>query len=218
MAGRVRVNGQPAMKSGSTVRAGAEIEIVGEKQKYAGRAGLKLQGALEEFNLNAEHAICLDIGSSTGGFTDCLLQHGAQRVYAVDVNTAQLDFRLQRDPRVVAIKKNARYLKPNDIAEAADLVTADVSFISVAKILGAAAALTKSGASFLILVKPQFELPKRDVKNGGVVTDPALHERAIALVRTAAERAGLEILGVRPSRLAGAEGNQEFFLHARRTG
>jgi 23S rRNA (cytidine1920-2'-O)/16S rRNA (cytidine1409-2'-O)-methyltransferase len=218
MAGRVRVNGQQAMKPGTAIRADADIQMIGEKQKYASRAGRKLEGALEDFRISADGAICLDIGASNGGFTDCLLRRGARRVYAVDVNTAQLDFQLQHDSRVIAIKKNARYLKPNDITEAVDFVTIDVSFISVAKILDAATALAKPGATFLILVKPQFELPKRDVKAGGVVTDPALHERAIAGVRTAAERAGLEILGVKPSRLAGAEGNQEFFLHARRAG
>lgn len=216
MAGHVRVNGQPATKPGSMFAADLQIDIVGEKQKYASRAGLKLEGALEDFNVGVDHAVCLDIGASTGGFTDCLLQQGAKRVHAVDVNTAQLDFRLQRDKRVVAIKKNARYLKLNDIPEAADLITIDVSFISVAKILGPVATLAKPGGTFLILVKPQFELPKCNVKEGGVVTDPALHEHAIAGVRAAAERAGLEILGVRRSRLAGAEGNQEFFLHARR--
>jgi 23S rRNA (cytidine1920-2'-O)/16S rRNA (cytidine1409-2'-O)-methyltransferase len=216
MAGEIRVNGRPANKQGEMFAADAKIEITGERQKYASRAGLKLEGALEDFRVNPEGLVCLDIGASTGGFTDCLLQRDASRVYAVDVNMAQLDWKLHRDTRVVAIRKNARYLKPNDIPESADLVAIDVSFISVAKILAAAMALAKPGASLLILVKPQFELPKRFVGKGGIVSDPALHERAIAAVRGAAERADLEIIGMKPSRLAGAEGNQEFFLHARR--
>jgi 23S rRNA (cytidine1920-2'-O)/16S rRNA (cytidine1409-2'-O)-methyltransferase len=216
MAGNIRVNGQPATKPGAMIAADARIEISGERQKYASRAGRKLEGALEDFGVNVDGCVCLDLGASTGGFTDCLLQRGARRVYAVDVNTAQLDWKLQRDPRVIAVRKNARYLKSADIPEAADLVTIDVSFISSAKIIPAVAPLAKFGGAFLILVKPQFELPKSSVGKGGVVSDPELHQRAIVSVRAAAERAGLEIHGIKPSRLAGAEGNQEFFLHARR--
>ena len=159
--------------------------------------------------------VCLDVGASNGGFTDCLLQGGAQRVYAVDVNTAQLDWKLQRDARVILIKKNARFLKPGDVAEKAEMVTMDVSFISLTKLIGAAAAMAKRGAPFLILVKPQFELPKAMVGKGGIVRDAALHERAITSVRGAAEKAGLEVLSIRPSRVTGKEGNQEYFLHAR---
>jgi 23S rRNA (cytidine1920-2'-O)/16S rRNA (cytidine1409-2'-O)-methyltransferase len=216
MAGEICVDGRSVTKPGAMIPANAKIEILHIGEKYASRAGMKLEGALEDFHIPAEGCICLDVGASTGGFTDCLLQHGARRVYAVDVNTAQLDWKLQRDSRLVAIKKNARYLKPNDIPEPADLVTVDVSFISAAKIIPAVAALGKPGALFLILVKPQFELPKNLVGKGGIVRDPHLHESAIAGVRTAAERAGLEFCSVKPSHLAGAQGNQEFFLHARR--
>ena len=216
MAGEVRINGRPRLKPGEMIPADASLEFSGTKQKYASRAGLKLEGALEDFAISAAGCICLDIGASTGGFTDCLLQHGAKRVYAVDVNTAQLDWKLRHDPRVVAIKKNARYLTPKDIPETADCVTIDVSFISLTKILPAAAAMAKPGATFLILVKPQFELPRSEIGKGGIVSDPALHDRAVMLVRAAAERTGLEILGVKPSGLVGAEGNQEFFIHARR--
>ena len=218
MAGEIRVDEQLATKPGAMCSWDVRIEFAGRRQRYVSRAGLKLEGALEEFGVNPKNRVCLDVGASTGGFTDCLLQRGAQRVYSVDVNTAQLDWRLQGEERVVAVKKNARYLRPNDIPEAVDLVTVDVSFISVSKILPAITSVAQRGAIFLILIKPQFELEKRFVEKGGVVTDPALHERAIACVRTAAQLAGLEILGVKPSRLAGAEGNQEFFLGARRTG
>lgn len=216
MAGEIRVNGKRAVKHGEMFAADAKIEIAHERRKYASRAGLKLEGALGDFGVDVEGLTCLDIGASTGGFTDCLLQHGASRVYAVDVNTAQLDWKLQRDTRVVAMRKNARYLKTTDIPETVDLVTIDVSFISVSKLISAAATLAKRGGSFLILIKPQFELPKRLVCKGGVVRDPALHERTISFVRDAVERADLEIIGVKPSRLAGAEGNREFFLHAQR--
>jgi len=218
MAGKVRVNEQRAEKPGEMIAADARIEIIGTELKYASRAGLKLEGALEDFSVDVRDFVCLDVGASHGGFTDCLLQHGARRVYAVDVNTKQLDWKLQHDVRVIALEKNARYLKSDDIGEPVDLVAMDVSFISVAKLIGAAAAIAKSDAAFLILVKPQFELPKSLVATGGIVRDVALHERAIAGVRAAAEKAGLTILSVRPSRLAGAEGNQEYFLHARLPG
>jgi 23S rRNA (cytidine1920-2'-O)/16S rRNA (cytidine1409-2'-O)-methyltransferase len=177
---------------------------------------LKLEGALEDFGIDAVGKICLDIGASTGGFTDCLLQHGARRVYAVDVTPQQMAWRLAQDPRVTQIKANARNLRPEQIPEAADLVTMDVSFISVAKVLPAVVAAAGSEAEYLILVKPQFELDRGDVGRGGIVREASLHERAIERVRAAAEAAGLRVEGVRPSRLTGAEGNQEFFLHARK--
>jgi 23S rRNA (cytidine1920-2'-O)/16S rRNA (cytidine1409-2'-O)-methyltransferase len=216
MAGQVRLDGRTAQKPSEAVAADAKVEITGSDAKYASRAGLKLEGALADFAVEARGSICLDVGASNGGFTDCLLQHGARRVYAVDVNTAQLDWKLQRDERVHAIKKNARFLKPADIPESPTVITVDVSFISVTKILPALAAMAPPRAIFLILVKPQFELEKKLIGKGGIVRDPQLHERAITSVRAAAEKAGLEILSVQPSRVAGAEGNQEYFLHARR--
>jgi len=215
MAGKVRIDEQLARKSGQLVAAAARIEITDAASKYASRAGVKLEGALEDFDLDVHGLVCLDVGASNGGFTDCLLQRGAKCVYAVDVNTAQLDWKLHRDTRVVAIEKNARYLQPTEIAEKVDFVTVDVSFISVAKLIEAVTTIAKRGATFLILVKPQFELPKSLVGEGGIVRDAALHERAIATVRSSAEKARLEILGIRPSRVAGKEGNQEHFLHAR---
>jgi 23S rRNA (cytidine1920-2'-O)/16S rRNA (cytidine1409-2'-O)-methyltransferase len=218
LAGQVRVNGERMDKPGTKVPADAQVEIVGETLRYASRGGLKLEGALEEFSVSPEGRICLDIGSSTGGFTDCLLQRDAQKVYAVDVTASQLDWKLQREPRVTLLEKNARYLKPEDIPVQAGLVTVDVSFISLRKILPAIVPLAAPGAEFIILIKPQFELEKRAVGKGGIVRDPALHQKAIESVREASAKAGLEIRGVRPSRVPGAEGNQEFFLHARRAG
>jgi 23S rRNA (cytidine1920-2'-O)/16S rRNA (cytidine1409-2'-O)-methyltransferase len=218
LAGHIRLNGQPATKPGTLAALDSNIEISGEPLRYSSRGGLKLEGALEDFQLAPADKTCLDVGSSTGGFTDCLLQHGARRIYAVDVNTRQLDWKLQRDPRVIRKEANARSLSRDSLGEPVDFVTVDVSFISVSKILPALFPLANPGAEFLILVKPQFELDRRSVGKGGIVRDPALHQRAIDSVKSAAAAAGLEVLGVKPSRITGAEGNVEFFLHARRSG
>jgi 23S rRNA (cytidine1920-2'-O)/16S rRNA (cytidine1409-2'-O)-methyltransferase len=216
LAGHVRVNGATATKAGTQVAENARVEVTGEANRYASRGGVKLEGALEDFGVSADGKTCLDVGSSTGGFTDCLLQHGASKVYAVDVTIDQLDWKLRRDERVAPVECNARYLRPEDIGERVEVVAVDVSFISVSKILPAVAAVAAGGADFLILIKPQFELEKREVGKGGIVRDAALHQKAIERVVGAAGAAGLDILGVKPSRLPGAEGNQEFFLHARR--
>jgi 23S rRNA (cytidine1920-2'-O)/16S rRNA (cytidine1409-2'-O)-methyltransferase len=216
LAGEVRVNNIAVQKAGMPVSIDARIEVKSRQLKYASRGGLKLEGALEDFSVNPAGLICLDAGASTGGFTDCLLQQGAARVYAVDVNIAQLAWKLQQDPRVVVIERNARELKPADIPEQVDLVVADVSFISVCKILPPASACAKPGANFLILIKPQFELRREDVGPGGIVEDVRLHDKAIASVRKCAEVSGLTCINVLPSRLTGAEGNQEYFLHARK--
>lgn len=218
LAGQVRVDGQPAGKPGTQIARDAKVKVIGEGLRYVSRGGLKLEGALEDFQLSPTENICVDIGSSTGGFTDCLLQHSASKVYAVDVTIDQLDWKLRQDSRVVAIERNARYLAPRDIPDPPDFVTLDVSFISAGKVLPAVAQTARAGAVFLILVKPQFELEKREVGKGGIVRDAFLHEKAIRRVSEAAAQCGLEILGVRPSRLPGAEGNREFFLHARKRG
>ncbi len=216
LAGEIEVDGARAEKAGANVAETAGIAVNSRLQKYVSRGGFKLEGALEDFEVSAEGLVCLDVGSSTGGFTDCLLQHGATRVYAVDVNTDQLAWKLHQDGRVARIKKNARELTREDVGESVDLVVADVSFISVKKVLPGACACAKNGAHFLILIKPQFELEREDVGKGGIVRDPELHKAAIASVRNAAESLGLEVLGIAPSRLAGAEGNQEYFLHGRK--
>jgi 23S rRNA (cytidine1920-2'-O)/16S rRNA (cytidine1409-2'-O)-methyltransferase len=218
LAGNVLVNGQKMEKPGTQVATDARLEITGEILRYASRGGLKLEGALEDFDVTPQNKICLDVGSSTGGFTDCLLQHGAQKVFAVDVSADQLDWKLRKDERVVTIERNARYLRADDIAEPATLVTMDVSFISATKVLPAIVPVAAPLADFLILIKPQFELEKRDVGKGGIVRDAALHQRAIDRVTATAMELTLEIVGVRPSRLMGTEGNQEFFLHARERG
>lgn len=216
LAGQVQVNGQKIEKPGTQVYSDARIELKGPIQRYASRGGLKLEGALQDFGVTPLGKTCLDVGSSTGGFTDCLLQSGAQKVYAVDVTVHQLDWKLSQDKRVVTIERNARFLRPEEIAESVALVTMDVSFISATNVLPPAAATASPGADFLILIKPQFELKREEVGKGGIVRDALLHQKAIDRVVAAASQLGLAILGVRPSRLTGAEGNQEFFLHARR--
>jgi 23S rRNA (cytidine1920-2'-O)/16S rRNA (cytidine1409-2'-O)-methyltransferase len=216
LAGEVRVNDVVARKAGTPVATDGRLDVKSRHLKYASRAGLKLEGALQDFSIDPANLICLDIGASTGGFTDCLLQQGAAKVFAVDVNIAQLAWKLRQDHRVSAVERNARELSANDIPEPIDLVVADVSFISVGKILGPAFSCAKSGAQFLILIKPQFELPRADIGSGGIVDDVRLHEKAITVVKRSAEATGLTCINVCPSRLTGAEGNQEFFLHARK--
>jgi 23S rRNA (cytidine1920-2'-O)/16S rRNA (cytidine1409-2'-O)-methyltransferase len=216
LAGEIEVDGRKVEKAGVNVGDSARIEVHSRLQKYVSRGGFKLEGALGDFPVSVQGRVCLDVGASTGGFTDCLLQNGAKRVYAVDVNTDQLAWKLRDDPRVVRVKKNARELTTADIPEEAGLVVADVAFISVKKILSGAYVCGASGADFLILIKPQFELEREDVGKGGIVRDPELHDVAIKSVREAANALGMTVLGVAPSKLPGAEGNQEYFLHARK--
>jgi 23S rRNA (cytidine1920-2'-O)/16S rRNA (cytidine1409-2'-O)-methyltransferase len=216
LAGEVHVNGERGGKAGMPVAENARIEVTSRAQKFVSRGGMKLEGALEDFGVDPKGCLCLDIGSSNGGFTDCLLQHGAARVYAVDVNVDQLDWKLQQDPRVIRIERNARELRREDISEIVSIVVADVSFISVGKVIAPANVVAESGANFLILIKPQFELRRDEIASGGIVKDEKLHEKAILGVRDAVDAIGLECIGVRPSRLLGAEGNQEYFLHARK--
>ena len=215
LAGTVLVNGQKMDKPGTQVANDARIEIIGEALPYVSRGGLKLEGALEDFQVSPLGKVCLDVGSSTGGFTDCLLQNGALRVFAVDVSADQLDWKLRQDTRVTSIERNARYLRADDIPEAPAVITMDVSFISVAKVLPATVPVVAPGADFLILIKPQFELEKGEIGKGGIVRDAALHQKAIDRVQSAASACSLELLGISPSRVPGTEGNQEFFLHAR---
>ncbi|MFZ3331643.1 MAG: TlyA family RNA methyltransferase [Candidatus Acidiferrales bacterium] len=215
LAGSVLVNGQKIEKPGTQIATDARIEIIGEALPYVSRGGLKLEGALEDFQVSPLGKICLDVGSSTGGFTDCLLQNGALRVFAVDVSADQLHWKLRQDSRVIAIERNARYLRVEEVPEQPAVITMDVSFISVAKVLPAVVPVAAPGADFVILIKPQFELEKGEIGKGGIVRDAALHQKAIDKVQSAAAACSLELLGITPSRVPGTEGNQEFFLHAR---
>lgn len=184
--------------------------------RYVGRGGLKLEGALDGFGINPRDAVCLDLGASTGGFTDCLLQRGARRVYAVDVGYGLLDYALQQDPRVINLERtHAGDLDRALIPEAIDLLVADISFNSLTRLLAPAVALLASGARVVLLVKPQFEAPAADVGAGGVVDDPAVQQAACDAVAAAVAALGLTVEGIEPSPITGAKGNVEFLLAAR---
>ena len=216
LAGEVRVDGKREDKAGLAVSSDAKIAIASRHPKYVSRGGFKLEGALKDFSLHPTGLVCLDVGSSHGGFTDCLLQQGAARVYAVDVNVEQLDWKLRQDTRVVAVEKNARELERQDIPELADLAVVDVSFISVEKVIEPAARLTKPSSLFLILIKPQFELRRKQVGAGGIVKSKRLREKAVLSVSKHMKSLGFKFLKVRPSKVSGVEGNQEYFLCARK--
>ncbi|MDE3196368.1 MAG: TlyA family RNA methyltransferase [Acidobacteriota bacterium] len=216
MAGEVLLNGQKAAKAGQAVPEGAHIELLA-KLRYVSRGGLKLEGALRAFQIDVAGAVCADFGASTGGFTDCLLQAGAAKVYAIDVGAGQLDWRLRNDPRVIVREGvNARYLEPEDLGEPVDLAVCDVSFISATRIVPAMLRVLKPEAGRLVvLVKPQFEVGRGQVGKGGIVRDPALHEDACAKVRKMVEQSGF-VTDIMDSPITGAEGNKEFLLYARR--
>jgi 23S rRNA (cytidine1920-2'-O)/16S rRNA (cytidine1409-2'-O)-methyltransferase len=214
LAGQVLVNGQKLDKAGQTIAADARIELLAAP-RYVGRGGLKLEAALDHFNIEASGKICLDIGSSTGGFTDCLLQRGAARVYAIDVGTGQLDWKLRNHQRVVVREQvNARYLSREHVPEPISLAVCDVSFISVTLILPVLPDLLAENAEMVILVKPQFELEREQIGKGGIVRDPELHRQACRKVEDAIQRLGFRT-DIIPSPVLGAEGNQEFLLYAR---
>ena len=214
LAGQVLVNGQKIDKAGRAVAEDARVELLAQP-RYVSRGGMKLEAALQHFGIQVAGKVCVDIGSSTGGFTDCLLQHGAARVYAIDVGTSQLDWKLRSDPRVVVREQvNARYLTRQHIPEKFDIAVCDVSFISVTMILPALAALLGGGAEMVILVKPQFELERRQVGRGGIIRDPELHRAACRRVEDAVRALGFNTSLI-PSPILGAEGNQEFLLYAR---
>jgi 23S rRNA (cytidine1920-2'-O)/16S rRNA (cytidine1409-2'-O)-methyltransferase len=214
LAGQVLINGQKAGKAGQTVDVNSRIEVLAAP-RFVSRGGFKLEAALEHFAIAVEARICLDVGSSTGGFTDCLLQRGAKRVYAFDVGTNQLDWKLRNDPRVISREQvNARYLSPADIPEPVDLAVCDVSFISITMILPVLPSLLTPDGEIVILVKPQFEVERSQVGKGGIVRDPVLHQSACRRVEHAAAALGYRS-DIIPSPLPGAEGNQEFLLYAR---
>jgi len=218
MAGRVSVDGRPATKSGTRVREGAAV-VVSPGPANVGRGALKLEGALDSLGLDPAGAVAVDVGASTGGFTETLLARGAARVYAVDVGRGQLHERLRGDPRVVARERtNARSLSPREVPEPCRLATIDVSFISLTRILPALRSVLAEGAEVMALVKPQFEVGRAQVGRGGLVRKPALHLAALRRVAEAAQELGYAVRGACPSPIAGAEGNREFFLHLRRDG
>ncbi len=214
LAGRVRVNGQVVSKAGAPVAADAEIALTEPDHPYVGRGGVKLAGALDAFGIDPAGRLALDVGASTGGFTDVLLRRGAARVVALDVGHNQLDWRLRSDPRVdVREGVNARALSAADVPEPVGLVTIDVSFISLRHILPAIRPLVTDDADIVALVKPQFEAGRERVGAGGLVTDPAVQQAAVEGIAAAAEAAGFRRVASAPSAITGATGNQEFFLH-----
>lgn len=216
LAGEVLVNEQKITKAGQQVAPDAPIRVLAEPPKYVSRAGFKLEGAFDQFGITVEGQICLDIGASTGGFTDCLLQHGAAKVYAIDAGTAQLHWKIRSDPRVIVREKcNARYLDAETLPEPVTFFCCDVSFISVTLIMPALPPFLSEGAEAVVLAKPQFEVERGQVGKGGIVTDPALHAAVVDKVSGALAGLGFAEIRTAPSPVRGAEGNQEFLVYGR---
>lgn len=216
MAGQVKLGDRILSKSSIMVEPSADLSVLAGP-KYVGRGGLKLEGVLDHFAINPAGLTALDIGASTGGFTDCLLQRGARKVYAIDVGHGQLAWKIRNDPRVVVRENlNARNLSAADIPERIDLCVIDVSFISLTLILPNAFDLITPTGMVLALIKPQFELQAADVGRGGIVSDPLLHEKAQRKIQEFVEGRGHVVIGIAPSPITGADGNQEFFLCARK--
>jgi 23S rRNA (cytidine1920-2'-O)/16S rRNA (cytidine1409-2'-O)-methyltransferase len=216
MAGQVRLGDRVLNKSSVLVLPDAQLSVA-TPPKFVGRGGLKLEGALDHFGINPAGMIALDIGASTGGFTDCLLQRGAKKVYAIDVGHGQLAWKIREDPRVVVRENlNARHLTREDIPEPIGLCVIDVSFISLTLILPRAFELVTASGVIVALIKPQFELAKADVSRGGLVKDPALHAKAQGKIEQFVRQSGHEIVGLVPSSITGTDGNQEFFICLRK--
>jgi 23S rRNA (cytidine1920-2'-O)/16S rRNA (cytidine1409-2'-O)-methyltransferase len=210
MAGQIFSGGTRLEKASQTFAGDAPLEVR-EGDRYVGRGGLKLEHALKHFAVDSSGMVCLDVGASTGGFTDCLLQHGACKVYALDVGHGQLDWKIRSDPRVVVMEHcNARHLKPGDLPEKVSLAVADVSFISLTLVLPPVTGVLTDGAMILALIKPQFELSRQEVGRGGVVRDDEARARAAEKIRTFAAERGWQWGGVTDSPITGADGNREF--------
>ncbi len=213
MAGRVLVDALPVDKAGTLVDPDAEIQLRGGDIVYVSRGGVKLERALQNFALDVTGMFCMDVGASTGGFTDCLLMHGAGKVFAVDVGYGQLAWKLRRDPRVVAVERtNIRYMEPETIPAAVDLITIDVSFISLKIVIPSVSRFLKKNGYILALIKPQFEVGRNKVGKGGVVKDPELHRETIDQLSDFFDQLGFVSLGTCPSPILGPKGNREFFI------
>ena len=220
MSGNVFVNGQREDKAGATFETeGLELTVKGNTLKYVSRGGLKLEKALVAFPIDLNGQVCMDIGASTGGFTDCMLQNGAKKVYAIDVGHGQLDWKLRNDERVVCMEKtNFRYVTKEQVSDPIGFASADVSFISLTKILPAAYPLLKEGAQMICLIKPQFEAGREKVGKKGVVRDPAVHEEVIRSVADFATELGFAVLGLTFSPIRGPEGNIEYLIRLSKDG
>lgn len=216
MQGKVTVDGLVVTKAGHQITESAKIGVDFEEPKFVSRAGFKLEGALEHFGIDVTGMVALDAGLSTGGFTDCLLQRGAQKVYGVDVGYGQVHEKIRRDPRVVVMERtNLRHL--DELPELVDIVTLDLSFISVRKVIESVKKLLKVNGKLVILIKPQFEAEKHQIGKGGIVTDPAVHDVVIKNVTTTVEEHGFQLQGVTESPITGTEGNKEFLAYFIRT-
>jgi 23S rRNA (cytidine1920-2'-O)/16S rRNA (cytidine1409-2'-O)-methyltransferase len=219
MAGAVFSGERKIVKAGEMLAEDAPLEVRGKDHPWVSRGGIKLDHGLAHFGFDVSRAVALDVGSSTGGFTDVLLSRGTSKVYAVDVGTNQLAWKLRQDPRVVVLEQtNARYLTAEQVPEPVDFVVCDASFIGLSKVLEAPLKLAKPGAKLVALIKPQFETGREEVGKGGVVRDPAVHERVCAEVQAWVESRGWAVLGIELSPITGPEGNVEFLLAAEKTG
>lgn len=215
IAGQVLVNGQKQEKAGAMVPADAEIRILGDQLPYVSRGGLKLEAALQKFKVSVDDRIALDVGASTGGFTDCLLQQGAKKVYAVDVGYGQLAWKLRQDQRVVVIERvNIRHIDPALVPEPVDIAVIDVSFISLEKAIPSILQFLKPQAEIIALIKPQFEVGRELVGKGGIVRDEAARITAVKRIEDFIRSIGLDVKGVIPSPIQGQDGNVEFLIHA----
>ena len=217
MAGQVYVNGQKATTAGLTVKDSDKIEVRGEKMPFVSRGGYKLDKAVKAFHLQLQDCVCMDIGASTGGFSDCMLQNGAKKVYAVDVGYGQLAWKLRTDERVVNMERtNFRYLTPDDIAEQLDFASVDVSFISLKIILPVLYSLLRDGGEAVCLIKPQFEAGKENVGKKGVVRDPSVHAEVVETITQFAFDTGFSVLHLSFSPIKGPEGNIEYLMHIKK--
>jgi len=217
MQGKVLIDGMPETKAGTQVALDAIITCNAHIPKYVGRAGFKLEKALTHFNIDVSGLTCLDAGIATGGFTDCLLQHGAQKVYGIDVGYGDVHEKVRRDPRVVLLERtNLRHISPEMIGDLVDVVTLDLSFISVLKVMEAVVACMKPHAQLIVLIKPQFEAKREDVGPGGVITDPAVHAYVVKEMVAGIEAYGFTNVGVVESPILGRSGNKEFLGYFQR--
>ena len=216
IAGEVLVNGIVTDKAGAQMTPDAELRIK-SKMPFVSRGGLKLEQAVNEFKIKLKNRTSMDVGASTGGFTDCMLQHGAAKVYAVDVGYGQFDWRLRKDERVVLLEKtNIRYLQKSSVPDEIDIATIDVSFISLTKVIPNVLKFLKPGGKILALIKPQFEAERKDIGKGGVVKDESKRLEIVETIKTWAERTGLEVLGTTTSPIKGAKGNMEYLIYLRK--
>jgi 23S rRNA (cytidine1920-2'-O)/16S rRNA (cytidine1409-2'-O)-methyltransferase len=215
LAGQVLVNGLKRDKAGALVPEDADIRVTGEQLPYVSRGGLKLEAALREFAVDVAGKTALDVGASTGGFTDCLLQHGCRKVFSVDVGYGQMAWKLRQDQRVVAIERtNIRQIDPTIVSEPVDIVVIDVSFISLDKVLPSIMRFLNPASELITLIKPQFEVGRDKVGKGGIVRDEAAREEAVARVRAFVQEQGFDVKGVIPSPITGQDGNVEYLLYA----